>query len=84
MSRLQPHHPGFQTVISPDLGMRSIYLYKWHSCGWIKHTHPGGNDGLETGIVGGCGRENSVVTQRLAQLSFSELHMLARRADRRC
>ena len=43
--------------------MRSIHPYKWHLYRWIERL-PGetrGNDGLETGIMGGCGREKSVV-----------------------
>ena len=43
------------------------HLGGWHLSGWIERI-PGGtrqNDGLETGIVGGCGRVNSVVTARI-------------------
>ena len=53
----------FQAVI-PPLPHWTIHVYKCHLCGRILvERTPGGtreNDGLETGIMGAAGRENSV------------------------
>ena len=56
-----PHNPGFQTVILPGSPGHALYLsVLCHLCGWIHTRGTRQNDGLETGISGGCGREISV------------------------